>query len=98
MTISNLRYPRANCQYPRADIQCRRADFHCRRVDPYLFVRVLIEVLMCDATVSIIRSSLIGTDSTFSRVRVISRTDPRVDGKGHSCVVVMFLVAISHTI
>ena len=58
MTISNLRYPRANCQYPRADIQCRRSDFHCRRVDPYLFVRVL----MCDATVSIIRSSLIRTD------------------------------------
>ena len=53
---------------------------------------------MCDATVSIIRSSLVGTDRTFSRVRVISRTDPRVDGKGHSCVVVMFLVAISHTI
>ena len=58
MTISNLRYPHANCQYPSADIQCRRADFHCRRIDPYLFVRVL----MCDATVLIIRSSLIRTD------------------------------------
>ena len=36
--------------------------------------------------------------TSFSRVRVISRTDPRVDGKSHSYIVIMFLVATSHMI